>query len=115
MGNLCDIEVNESVFIVVSFKNGSNLEFVFDFNDGGELMVIWRYFVDYKFNFYFYYVVNVIVWNNVSEEFVLLKVKVVKLVFVFWGFLFCIVLIVVNDLIKIVFYLWEGLDFFCIW
>lgn len=40
MGNLCDIEVNESVFIVVSFKNGSNLEFVFDFNDGGELMVI---------------------------------------------------------------------------
>lgn len=66
IGGICDIEVNEIVNIVVILINGSNLEFVFDFKDGSEFFVIYSYVVDYKFNFYFLYEVNVIVWNNVS-------------------------------------------------
>ena len=115
MGNPRDIEVNESVSIVASLKNGSNPEFAFDFNDGGELMVTRRHLVDYKFNPHSHYVVNVTARNNVSEEFALLKVKVVKPVLVLRGLSLRTAPTAVNDSTKIVLYLREGSDFFCTW
>ena len=115
IGDARDMEVNESVRIAVSFKNGSNPEFLFEFNDGSELMATRRYLVDHKFNPHSLYVVNVTARNNVSQEFALLNIKVIKPVLMVKGISVHTTPTAVNDAAKLVLHLLEGSDFFCQW
>ena len=114
-GGARDIEVNESVNIAVSLINGTNPEFMFDFNDGSELFVTHRYGVDHKFNPHSLYVVNVTARNNVSQEFALVDITVVKPVLLLKGPSVSTSPTAVNDIAKLVIRLTEGSDFFCLW
>ena len=114
-GGARDIEVNESVNIAVNLKNGSNPQFVFDFNDGSELFVTHRHAVDYKFNPHFSYEVKVTARNNVSQEFTLVDIAVVKPVLTLKGLSVSTSPTAVNDVAKLVLRLSEGSDFFCLW
>ena len=114
-GGTRDIEVNESVNIAVSLISGSNPEFVFDFKDGSELFVTHRHAVDYKFNPHSLYAVNVTARNNVSQEFALVSIVVVKPVLALKGPSVSSSPTAVNDTAKLVFRVTEGSDFFCLW
>lgn len=114
-GGARDIEVNESVNIAVSLKNGSNPEFVFDFKDGSKLFVTHSHAVEYNFNPHSLYVVNVTARNNVSQEFALLDIAVVKPVLELKGPSVSTSPTAVNDAAKLVLGLTEGSDFFCLW
>lgn len=115
IGGARDVEVNESVNIAVKLKNGSNPEFLFDFNDGSELFVTHSHVVDHKFNPHSVYVVNVTARNNVSQEFALLKITVVKPVLVLQGLSIGTSPTAVNDDAKLALHLTEGSDFYCLW
>ena len=114
-GGARDLEVNESVNIAVSLKNGSNPEFVFDFDDGSELFVTYRHAVDYKFNPHSLYVVNVTARNNVSQDFALVDIAVVKPLLALKGPSVSTSPTAVNHAAKLVLHLTEGSDFFCFW
>ena len=114
-GGARDIEVNESVNIEVSLKNGSSPEFVIDFKDGSELFVTHRQAVHHKFDPHSSYEVNVTARNNVSQEFTLVDIAVVKPVLTLRGLSVSTSPTAVNDAAKLVLHLTEGSDFFCLW
>ena len=115
IGGARDIEVNESVNIAVNLKNGSNPEFLFDFKDGSELFVTRSPVIEHKFNPHSLYVVKVTARNNVSQEFALLNIAVVKPVLALKGISVSTSPTAVNNAAKLVLYLSEGSDFFCQW
>ena len=110
-----DVEVNESVSLAVKLKNGSNPEFLFDFNDGSELFVTHSRVADHKFNPHSVYVVNVTARNNVSQEFSLLNIAIVKPVLGLKGLSINTSPTAVNDVAKLILHLTEASDFFCLW
>lgn len=114
-GGTRDIEVNETVNIVVILINGSNPEFVFDFKDGSKPFATHSHVVDYKFNPHSLYEVNVTARNNVSQEFALVDISVVKPVLLLKGLSVSSSPTAVNDSARLDLRLTEGSDFFCIW
>lgn len=114
-GGTRDIEVNETVNIVVILINGSNPEFVFDFKDGNKPFATHSHVVDYKFNPHSLYEVNVTARNNVSQEFALVDISVVKPVLLLKGLSVSSSPTAVNDSARLDLRLTEGSDFFCIW
>lgn len=110
-----DVEVNESVKISASLTNGSDPEFLFNFNDGSEVMVTQNSEVDHKFNPHAFYVVNVTARNNVSQEIVLLNITIVKPVLPIKGLLVGTLPTAVNNITKLNLNLLEGSDFNCYW
>ena len=114
-GGTRDIEVNETVNIAVILINGSNPEFVFDFKDGSELYATQSHVVGYKFNPHSFYEVNVTARNNVSQEFALVGISVVKPVLLLKGLSVSTSPTAVSDAARLVLRVTEGSDFFCLW
>lgn len=115
IGGPREVEVNESVRIGASLKNGTDREFLFDFNDESEVVVTQNPAVEHKFNPHSLYVVNITARNNVSQEITLLNITVVKPVLPLKGLLIRTSPTAVNQTAKIILYLSEGSDFSCQW
>ena len=115
IGGPRDIEVNESVRIGASFRNGSDPEFQFDFMDGSQSIVTQHTAVDHKFNPHSLYVVNITARNNVSQEVTLVNITVVKPVLPLKGLLVSTSPTAVNATARLVLNLTEGSDFSCHW
>ena len=115
IGGPRDFEVNESVRIGASLKNGSFPEFLFDFKDGSEVMVTQNRAVEHKFNLHSLYRVHIIARNNVSQEVALLNITVVKPVLPLQRIFINAAPAAVNTTAELVLDLSEGSDFSCYW
>ena len=115
VGGQRPVEVNETVHICATLKNGSNPEFLFDFKDGSEVMVTQNPVVEHKFDPHAVYVVNITARNNVSQEVMLLNITVVKPVLPVKGLIISSLPTAVNKTATILFDLSEGSDFSCSW
>lgn len=111
-----DIEINEIImiwFIDINFGLEINVLYFVMYGDNSEVVVICEMFVNYLYGLYGFYIVNIIVINDVFSFNISINIKVYKLVLMFKGvrMFFFVVKLYENVIIIIVFF-W-GLDFVC--
>lgn len=102
-------------FIDINFGLEINVLYFVMYGDNSEVVVICEMFVNYLYGLYGFYIVNIIVINDVFSYNISINIKVYKLVLMFKGvrMFFFVVKLYENVIIIIVFF-W-GLDFVCYW
>lgn len=104
-----DIEINEIImiwFIDINFGLEINVLYFVMYGDNSEVVVICEIFVNYLYGLYGFYIVNIIVINDVFSFNISINIKVYKLVLMFKGvrMFFFVVKLYENVIIIIVFF-----------
>lgn len=104
-----DIEINEIImiwFIDINFGLEINVLYFVMYGDNSEVVVICEMFVNYLYGLYGFYIVNIIVINDVFSYNISINIKVYKLVLMFKGvrMFFFVVKLYENVIIIIVFF-----------